>query len=388
MRTHVIVHVPNSGSPRTLWLADTGIEDAEIAELEKLGREWLTSGGGSDEVHEDGRIVVVGIRSTHLGAAGAMVAAKESGSTWTGAERDLVTFAAQFYGPMLDRRAGEPTVIPPFADPSLDQPWPGKPDLETGMRDAVDNGELSLAFQPEIDLITSEVTAVEALLRWQHPTLGELGPDSFITLAERSDLIKIVGAWVIEESVRALADWLSQVPELDIRLRVNVSPAQMAGDELVLLFGAALKAHRVAGERICVEITENVPVADLEEVARTLRDLKNLGISSALDDLASGYSTLSHLRHLPVDLVKIDRSLVSGLHEDDRAKAIVTALIGLALVLDIDVVAEGVEDVREAQALVGLGCTRAQGHYLGRPLPDSEIVELLRESGRRVRVSH
>jgi EAL domain-containing protein (putative c-di-GMP-specific phosphodiesterase class I) len=380
--------VPDSGAPRPLWLADPGIDEAEIAEFEKLGREWLASGAQTDEVHQDGRIVVVGIGSGHVAGASAVVAATRSGTIWSETERDLVTFAAQIFASVLDGRTPESPALRAPVGVRLDQPWPSKPDLETGMRYAIANGELSLVFQPELDLITSEVTAVEALVRWHHPTLGELGPDSFITLAERSDLIKIVGAWVVDESVRALADWLAQVPELDIRLRVNVSPAQLAGDELILLFRAALKAHGVAGERLCVEITENYPVADPDEVARTLRELKELGITSALDDLASGYSTLSHLRRLPVDVVKIDRSLVSGLHEDQRAQAIVTALIGLALVLDIDVVAEGVENVREAQALVRLGCSRAQGHYLGRPSHAPDIVELLRESGRRVRVSH
>jgi EAL domain-containing protein (putative c-di-GMP-specific phosphodiesterase class I) len=384
MHTRLVVHVPDCGDARPLWRADADVSDAEIARLAGLGREWLARGAQTTDLDADGGFAVAAVRSGDGIAVGAIVATKQRGVEWSGTEQALLSFAAEFYGPLLDSRAADlaaPSTL------SLDQPWVAGSDLEAGMRNAVGNGELSLVYQPEVDLVTREVTAVEALLRWQHPTRGELGPDSFIRFAERSDLIRLVGAWVIDESLRALGQWLSALPDLDIRLRVNVSPAQLAGDELVLLFGSALDAHGVPGDRVCVEITENVPVTDTGEVARTLHQLRRLGITSALDDLASGYSTLSHLRELPVDLVKIDRSLVSGLHQDRRAQAIVTAVVGLGLVLGLDVVAEGVENEEEAQALLQLGCTRAQGHHLGKPTVAAGVLDVLSAGARRVRVS-
>jgi EAL domain-containing protein (putative c-di-GMP-specific phosphodiesterase class I) len=346
---------------------------------ESYGRDWLAAmrAGRAGDGDAEKQIALAPVSSGELGAVGVLMAVKEADSTWSRAERALVAFAAEFYGPKLDDRATPLPAMP------VHHPWRSGPDFETGMRDAVDKGELTLVFQPEVDLATSEVLAVEALLRWQHPKLGELSPESFINLAERSDLIKIVGAWVIDESVYALAAWNAELPGLDIQLRINVSPAQVTDDELVTLFGAVLAAHGVRGDQVCVEITENVPTKDLAVVSQTLRGLKAIGVSSAMDDVGSGYSTLSQLRQLPVDVIKVDRSLVSGLYADRRAQAIVTALIGLSLVLDIVLVAEGVEDEREVEALLRLGCSRAQGHYLGKPVGAPAILELLRERGRR-----
>lgn len=253
--------------------------------------------------------------------------------------------------------------------------------LESQIRSALGAGELSLVYQPEVDLQTRRVLAVEALLRWQHPELGELGPSEFITLAERSDLIQVLGGWVIDESIGALAGWLAALPELRVVLRINVSPVQMGNDELVDRFTGALQTHGVPGRLICVELTENVPMPDTQQVVKTLERLKRLGITSAIDDLASGYSTLGQLRTLPVDVIKLDRSLVVGIDRDERAAAIVTALIGLALNFGLDVVAEGVETEAEAATLLRLGCSRAQGHHLGHPVPADEALRLLRERG-------
>jgi EAL domain-containing protein (putative c-di-GMP-specific phosphodiesterase class I) len=243
---------------------------------------------------------------------------------------------------------------------------------------------LSLAFQPEVDLQTREVLAVEALLRWHHPEHGQVAPDEFIALAERSDLISTLGAWVVDDSIRALARWRRAVPDLDVVLRVNVSPLQLKSSGLVELFDETLRANSVPGRLVCVELTENAPLTDPEQVASTLRRLKDLGITSAIDDLATGYSTLSQLRWLPVDAIKLDRSLVTGIDTDARAEAIVTALIGLAISFGLDVVAEGVETEAEAQTLLRLGCFRAQGHHLGRPAPEPEVLALLKQRGRTV----
>lgn len=253
--------------------------------------------------------------------------------------------------------------------------------LESQIRSALGAGELSLAYQPELDLRTRRVLAVEALLRWQHPEHGELGPSEFIALAERSDLIQLLGAWVVDESVGALAGWLNAIPDLDVVLRVNVSPVQLTGDRLVDLLAGALDRHGVPGRRICVELTETAPLPGPAQVASTLQRLARLGVRSAIDDLGTGYSTLSQLRALPVDVIKLDRTLVFGVNEDERGQAIIRALVGLARDLRVELVAEGVETAAEAECLLRLGLTRAQGHHLGRPAPAADVLALLRERG-------
>ena len=235
------------------------------------------------------------------------------------------------------------------------------------MRSAFGNGELSLAYQPEVDLLTMDVVAVEALLRWHHPTFGDIGPETVVAVAERSGMLAELGTWVVAEAIGRLADWRAAVPGLDIELRINAAPGQLTGNALVAAFETALAANDVPGEAVCVEITEAAH-RDEQDLVRTLQRLKQLGVRSALDDLAAGYSSLGRLRALPVDLVKIDRTLVAGLHSDQRARTIVTSVLGMAGALGIDTVAEGVEDEADAEVLRELGCRRAQGNLLGRPI--------------------
>jgi EAL domain-containing protein (putative c-di-GMP-specific phosphodiesterase class I) len=301
---------------------------------------------------------------------GVVVAAKPDGDGWSEQECSLFAFAVQSYAGELAARAGMAAAGSPA---EIDE------DLAADLRAAVGKGELTLAYQPEIDLPSGDVVAVEALVRWQHPRLGELGPEWFISLAERSDLIGLVGAWVIDTSFAALAEWNQLFPGLELALRVNVSPVQMAGEDMAATVAAALARHGLPGSRICVELTENAPLGDVAQVAQALRRLKELGVTSAIDDLATGYSALSHLRTLPVDFVKIDRSLVTGIDTDRRAQLLVTAVIGLAINFGLGVIAEGVETEGEAATLLGLGCTRVQGHLFGRPMSAAAVVALLGE---------
>ena len=250
-------------------------------------------------------------------------------------------------------------------------------ELEASLQSAAGDGQLRLVYQPEFDLLSGAVTAIEALVRWQHPRLGELGPETFIALAERSGYIKEVGAWVIDNALRAFASWRGRRLTDGIVLRINVSPLQLADSDITAQIGAALSAHGLPGESVCVELTENEPVRDPQAVAESLRQLKRIGVISAIDDLATGYSTLSNLRLLPFDVIKIDRTLVSGIDHDVRAQLIVTAIIGLARSFDVGVVAEGVENEAELAMVLRLGCTRAQGHHLARPMDADAIRDLL-----------
>jgi EAL domain-containing protein (putative c-di-GMP-specific phosphodiesterase class I) len=247
------------------------------------------------------------------------------------------------------------------------------------LRAAVRARGLHLVYQPEFDLPTGRVVAVEALARWHHPRLGELGPEWFIPLAERTDLIADIGTWAIDTALAQLASWRAARPGLDLTVRVNVSPLQITGHDIAATVADALDRHGVPAAQVCVELTENAPLGDVDEVARALRRLAALGVSSAIDDFATGYSALSHLRTLPVDFVKIDRSLVAGIDADPRAQAIVTAVIGLAINFELGVIAEGVETEPEAATLLRLGCTRAQGHLFARAMGPEAVLDRLRD---------
>jgi EAL domain-containing protein (putative c-di-GMP-specific phosphodiesterase class I) len=383
--TRLALFVPTHGSSRVLWRAASR-DNAEVARLEKLGRAHLSSRrraaaplrAASDAVVSPGApdAVIATIRATVADdePAGAVVAAKAAGNEWTQPELALVGLAAEYYQPTLGGARPRP------------RPGPARPaeaGLEAAMHSAAANGELHLDYQPEVDLRSNQVVAVEALVRWRHPLFGEMGPDSFITLAERTGLIKIIGAWVVAESLRDLAAWRSRLPGLDVTVRVNVSPVQIATDDVVSLIAAALEETGVPAQQVCIEITENdVPGEDLGRLATALHGLRNLGVTSAIDDLGNGYSSLSRLRILPVELIKIDRSLVTGLDRDARAQAIVRALLRLADDLGVEAVAEGVETAGEAGALVRLGCRHAQGHYLGRPMSSDAVLDLLRDRAR------
>jgi EAL domain-containing protein (putative c-di-GMP-specific phosphodiesterase class I) len=377
--TRAAIYVPADGSALTLLVSGDGTDAEETEALEGLGRHWLgrLASGSENSVGQSPQLAFAEVRATDGRVIGALVAVKEGGRTWTDPERAIVRFAVEYYGQTLDPRAAQRAGLAGDHERGSD--------LEADIRNAVGNGELVLVYQPEIDLLTREVVAVEALLRWQHPERGELGPESFIALAERSGLIKAIGSWVIDESTRALASWNEALPGLDVEMRINVSPVQVSGTDLVGLFQAAIERHHVLGRQLCIELTENAPLRDPNQVADTLRRLKELGIRSAIDDLATGYSTLSQLRSLPVDIIKLDRSLVSGIDHDLRAEAIVTALIGLALNFGLGVIAEGVENEQEVGTLLRLGCTRAQGHHLGKPAVAATVLELLRDRGNGVR---
>jgi EAL domain-containing protein (putative c-di-GMP-specific phosphodiesterase class I) len=256
-------------------------------------------------------------------------------------------------------------------------------DLESGMRLAADKGELFLLYQPEVDLNRGEVVAVEALTRWLHPQRGELGPDSFIALAEQSELIQVLGAWLIEESFRDFGSWQQTLGDAVVALRVNVSPAQLSRPGVPEQFAAALRRHGLRGEQVCVELTENLEVLDVAAVARALDELRKLGIKTAIDDLGSGYSGLSRLRTFDVDFVKLDRGLVQGIDGDPRARAIVRGVVATAAELGMGVIAEGVESEADADTLRALGCHSAQGHYFARPMNGADTLAYLGEHGRR-----
>lgn len=252
-------------------------------------------------------------------------------------------------------------------------------DVEVHLRDAIEGDALVLYYQPEVDLGSGKITAVEALVRWQHPVRGLLPPSAFIPVAEATNLAPALGRWVLDTACRTLSEWRSTLPSLDISIRVNVSPAQLVEPDFAGTVEAVLRRYGVEGPQLCLEITEVAVVNDVDRTRKTLHGLHQLGVRIAIDDFGTGYSALSHLKELQVDALKIDRSFVTDLGAGDANDlAIVESVVGLADAFGLDVIAEGVETTAAVDVLLALGCTRAQGYLISRPVPAAETLELLR----------
>ncbi|MDF2825331.1 MAG: diguanylate cyclase protein [Mycobacterium sp.] len=241
-------------------------------------------------------------------------------------------------------------------------------DIELHLQGDIEGNSLVLHYLPEIDMRTGEVLAAEALVRWQHPTRGLLYPDSFIAVAESINLAGELGRWVMRTACSEFSQWRSRGVGLDAVMRINVSPVQLVADGFAEAVAEILGEFGLAGRSVCLEITESVVVQDIETTRITLAALKEVGVQIAIDDFGTGYSVLSHLKSLPVDTLKIDRSFVRDLGNSAGDLAIVRAVIALAEAFDLELVAEGVETEAAARTLVQHGCHRAQGYLLSRPL--------------------
>ncbi|HKT85545.1 MAG TPA: EAL domain-containing protein [Novosphingobium sp.] len=241
-------------------------------------------------------------------------------------------------------------------------------DLAIGLRHAMARDELELHYQPLVDISTGETSGYEALVRWNHPQKGILGPDLFIPIAEETALIGELGAWVIRNALADAAQW----PE-HVTIAVNVSPAQMRDEGLLLLIANALAASGVAPHRLELEITENLFIHNSDEVLSVLHKLRSIGVRISLDDFGTGYSSLNYLRSFPFDKIKIDRSFVAGLADREDCQAIVQSVITLARDLQITTIAEGVENETQLDALRQQGCTQVQGFLFSPALPSQEL---------------
>lgn len=252
-------------------------------------------------------------------------------------------------------------------------------ELEIQLYSAVRDDAFVLFYQPEVDLRTGEIVAVEALVRWQHPSRGLLPPAVFVPVAEEGNLSAELGRWVLERASTDLARWRKLFPEHPIRMRVNVSPVELATPGYIERVRGIVERAGVVPADICLELTEVAVVDDVMRTRLALAALVRLGFQFAIDDFGTGYSSLLHLRELPFHTLKIDRTFVSGLgrHPDDLA--IVQSIIGLADAMELDLVAEGVETEPAARILLELGCTRAQGYLFSRPVPREEIEQMLQQ---------
>lgn len=244
--------------------------------------------------------------------------------------------------------------------------------LEQDLRHAVSEGQLWVAYQPIVDLRTERTVAVEGLSRWAHPLRGTISPGEFIPIAEESDLIHHIGAHMLHTATRQLATEREQ-HRLDLQLYANLSPRQLDDPQLTAMIRHALTTAGLPASALGLEVTEEVIMQDPAQAAQILRDLREIGVSLAIDDFGTGHSSLAQLRRLPLDTLKIDRSFVTDLGDSADAEAIVTSIIAMAHALGLGVVAEGVETPRQLDLLGHLDCDRAQGYYLGKPVPIDEL---------------
>jgi diguanylate cyclase (GGDEF)-like protein len=257
--------------------------------------------------------------------------------------------------------------------------------IETELRRGLDKDELKLFFQPLINLKSGEVAGFEALARWFHEDRGEISPTEFIPVAEESGLILQLGRWAMDKAARTLASWdQSEGETLPLYVGVNLSAIQVARDDIPGMVESALKSTGLTGDRLTMELTESSIVQDPARATRVFEALKALNATVAMDDFGTGYSSLAYLQRLPIDVLKIDKSFVSGMMIDPDAVAIVRAVLSLAEALGMSTTAEGVETVELATTLATLGCSSGQGFYFARPLEPSDAIAYWKSRRRPV----
>ena len=265
-----------------------------------------------------------------------------------------------------------------FFDPSMTRNLVRRKEIETELRIALQRDELSVFFQPIIDLESGRIRAFEALVRWFHPEKGELRPDEFIPVAEETGAIITLGNWITAQAARVAATW----PE-DVTVAVNLSPVQIRAPGAALGILNALKDARLTPSRLELEITETVLLDDSANTEAFIAELSAAGVRFALDDFGTGYSSLGYLSKYPFGKIKVDRSFVSGVNAGKKSDAIIRAVSGMGTTLGMEIVAEGLETVEQVQAVRDAGCTLGQGYYFSRAVPDYLAAMLLAQEQQR-----
>jgi diguanylate cyclase (GGDEF)-like protein len=264
-----------------------------------------------------------------------------------------------------------------FFKPQMNSDVRARLELEQSLRKAIENEEFVLHYQPKVELNTGRVVGVEALLRWERPGHGLVPPNQFIPVLEATGLIREVGNWVIVQACKQMAAWVANGIG-SRRVAVNVSARQFLAADLDERIGAALLAHGIPADALELELTESSLIADTQLTIATLRKLKARGVQVSIDDFGTGYSCLAYLRQFPIDKLKIDIAFIRNVTTNLADAAMTEAIIRIAHSLEMDVIAEGVETAGQLSHLIRHGCDQIQGYYFSRPLPLSELEELLR----------
>jgi diguanylate cyclase (GGDEF)-like protein len=252
--------------------------------------------------------------------------------------------------------------------PSLRARTARRRELEGELRRALDEDQLRVAYQPQVELETGRMVGLEALARWRHPERGVISAAEFIRVAEDTGMIHGLGRWVLSQACRDFARWRDMgAIDDDVQLAVNLSPKQLARADVVDATAAALAETGIDPARLCLEVTEGAIVSHAARAGSVLKRLKSLGVMIAIDDFGVGYASLGYLERFPIDILKIDRSLVDGVSGEARKKRVVATVMALAETLGLTVVAEGIEHAEDADELMALGCTLGQGYLYARP---------------------
>jgi diguanylate cyclase (GGDEF)-like protein len=270
---------------------------------------------------------------------------------------------------------GQPQVC--YFNPAMTRDLARRKEIEAELRGAIQRDELSIYFQPIIDLATGRIRAFEALVRWFHPEKGELTPDEFIPVAEDTGLIITLGNWITRTAARACASW----PD-DVRLAVNLSPAQIRAPGAALGIVAALKEAHLDPSRLELEVTESLFMEDKHETTVFMEQLAAQGVKFALDDFGTGYSSLHYINKYPFSTIKVDRSFVSGPATGLRTEAIIRAVAEMGATLGMDIVAEGLETPEQVDAVRRAGCTLGQGYHFSRAVPEHLALRLIEDERR------
>lgn len=336
----------------------------QIADASALAQRVIAAIGEPYDI--DGHLVVIG---TSVGIAVAPTDGTNAAELMRNA--DLALYRAKADGRGALR----------FFEAGMDAQVQERRALECDLRKALVAGEFELHYQPIVDLASNKINAFEALIRWRHPIKGTISPAKFIPLAEEIGLIIPIGEWVIKQACATAQRW----PD-EIKVAVNLSPAQLRGSGLLQVIVNTLATTGLAARRLELEITESVLLQDSEATLRTLYQLRELGVQIAMDDFGTGYSSLSHLQRFPFDKIKIDRSFVSNITDNVSSMNIVRAVAALASSLGVAATAEGVESREQLDAIRSEGCTEMQGFLLSKPVPADQIDQLLldKNAGRGI----
>ena len=279
----------------------------------------------------------------------------------------------------LDHAKSTRSARPTWFDEGMERALIAHSEIEQGIRYGLDHGQFLPFFEPQVDLRTGHIIGFEVLARWDHPLSGLIPPDRFIPIAEEHGLIGRLSEQIMLQAMTQAADW-----DPAIKLSVNISPSQLADSWLAQRIVRLLTEARFPADRLIVEITESSLFADLDLARSIVTSLKNQGVRLALDDFGTGFSSLSHLRSLPFDVIKIDRSFVSTISNDRESAAIVRAVTTLADALGVPVTVEGIENAETHAAVAGFGCAVGQGWYFGKPMSGDQAAALLRARPERV----
>ena len=264
-----------------------------------------------------------------------------------------------------------------FFEPSMNANAHNQLQWLQDLRVALERKQFRLVYQPKFSLPDGPVLGAEALLRWQHPLHGVVGPDEFIGLAERSGLIIPIGAWVLDEACRQMREWLN-LGHTDWKMSVNLSAVQFADPHLLDTVRSTLERHQLPPQCLTLEVTESTAMHDTQASLETLQQIADLGVEISIDDFGTGYSSLLYLKRLPANELKIDRGFVRDLSDGSEDAAIVSAIVALGRTLNLRIVAEGVETEKQQQFLASVGCDALQGFLLGRPMTPELFLQAVR----------